>query len=63
VLQGAIAAGDVATPPMSASAKKTAERLVIELKGFYAPASGASAGMSVSAAAPGGEVLNANGTR
>ena len=60
VLQGAIAAGDVATlAKCPGIGKKTAERLVIELKGFYAPASGASAGMSVSAAAPGGEVANA----
>jgi Holliday junction DNA helicase RuvA len=59
VLQGAIAAGDVATlAKCPGIGKKTAERLVIELKGLYAPASGASVTLA-GPAAPGGEVANA----
>jgi Holliday junction DNA helicase RuvA len=59
VLQGAIAAGDVATlAKCPGIGKKTAERLVIELKSLYAPASGASVTLA-GPAAPGGEVANA----
>lgn len=59
VLQGAIAAGDVATlAKCPGIGKKTAERLVIELKGLYAPASGAFVTLA-GPAAPGGEVANA----
>lgn len=59
VLQGAIAAGDVATlAKCPGIGKKTAERLVIELKGLYAPAPGAFVTLA-GPAAPGGEVANA----
>lgn len=60
VLQGAIAAGDVATlAKCPGIGKKTAERLVIELKGLYAPASGAPVGNATMAAVPGGDIANA----
>ena len=60
VLQGAIAAGDVATlAKCPGIGRKTAERLVIELKGLYAPAGGAPAPISGSATARGGEAANA----
>jgi Holliday junction DNA helicase RuvA len=50
VLQSAIAAGDVGTlAKCPGIGKKTAERLVIELKGLYAPASG----IAASTAGPG----------
>lgn len=53
VLQGAIAAGDVATlAKCPGIGKKTAERLVIELKGLYAPDSGVPAALGGAADAP-----------
>jgi Holliday junction DNA helicase RuvA len=59
VLQGAIAAGDVATlAKCPGIGRKTAERLVIELKGLYAPASGMQAASPGIVAIPGGEVAN-----
>lgn len=60
VLQRAIAAGDVATlAKCPGIGKKTAERLVIELKGLYGPPSGTATAMAGSAAIPGGEPASA----
>jgi len=59
VLRGAIASGDVATLARCPGiGRKTAERLVIELKGLFAPASGIASATSSTAAASAGEGAN-----